>query len=100
MTYIICICICKNRNNKQSHFATMQGDRKDLERAFRVLQAHWEIVRGAATMWKLETLWQLITCCVILHNMIVEDEGEGSALTHDFDKPEDQIHIPKQQDPY
>ena len=52
-----------------------------------MLQARWGIVRGAAMMWESETLWQLMTCCVILHNMIVEDEGDGVAQTHDFEAP-------------
>ncbi|XP_020196834.1 uncharacterized protein [Aegilops tauschii subsp. strangulata] len=70
--------IAEPRGNKQSHFATMQeAARKDVERAFGVLQARWEIVRSAAMMWESETLWQLMTCCVILHNMIAEDEGDG-----------------------
>ena len=52
--------------NKQSHFATMQeAARKDVERAFGVLQARLEIARSAAMMWESETLWQLMTCCVI-----------------------------------
>ena len=38
-------------------------------------------------MWESKNLWQLITCCVILHNMIVEDEDDGVAQTYDFDAP-------------
>ncbi len=59
--------------------------RKDVERAFEVLETRWGIVHGAAMMWKLKTLWQLMTCCVILHNMIVENEGYGAAQTNDFE---------------
>jgi hypothetical protein len=85
--------------NKQIHFATMQeAARKDVERAFGVLQARWGIVRSAAMMWESETLWQLMTCCVILHNMIVEDEGEGVAQTNDFEAPGEQVEIPEDQD--
>ena len=39
-----------------------------------------------------------MTCCVILHNMIVEDEGDGVAQTHDFKAPEEQVEIPEHQD--
>ncbi|KAM3402823.1 hypothetical protein ACQJBY_006568 [Aegilops geniculata] len=64
--------------NKQSHFATMQeAARKDVERAFDVFQARWGIMWSAAMMWESETLWRLMTCCVILHNMTVKDEGDG-----------------------
>ena len=90
--------ISEPRGNKQSHFATMQkASRKDVERAFGVLQAHWGIVQNAAMMWESETLWQLMTCCVILHNMIVEDGGDGVAQTHDFEAPGEQVEIPEDQ---
>ena len=39
-----------------------------------------------------------MTCCVILHNMIVEDESDGVAQTHDFKAPREQVEIPKDQD--
>nr|XP_020177431.1 uncharacterized protein LOC109762965 [Aegilops tauschii subsp. strangulata] len=87
------------RGNKQSHFATMQeAARKDVERAFGVLQAHWGIVRSAAMMWESETLWQLMTYCVILHNMIVENEGDGVDQTHDFEALGEQVEVPKDKD--
>jgi hypothetical protein len=38
-------------------------------------------------MCESDTLWQLISCSVILHNMIVEDEGDGVAQTNDFEAP-------------
>jgi hypothetical protein len=91
--------ISKPRGKKQSHFATMQeAARKDMERAFGVLQAYWGIVHGTAMMWESEILWQLMTCCVILYNMIVEDEGDGVAQTNDFEAPGEQVEIPKDQD--
>ena len=91
--------ISETCGNKQSHFATMQeAARKDVERAFGVLQPRWGIVRSAAMMWESETLWQLMTCCVILHNMIVEDEGDGVAQTHDFEAPGEQVEILEDQD--
>ena len=76
--------ISEPHGNKQSHFATMQeAASKDVERAFDVLQARWGIQRSATMMRKSETLWQLITCCVILHNMIVDDEDDD-VETQDF----------------
>ncbi len=51
-----------------------EGARKDVERCFGVLQARFTIVKGLARFWKREDLHFIITVCVILHNMIVEDE--------------------------
>ena len=63
------------RGNKQIHFAKAQESaRKDVERAFGVLQARFSIVRGPARFWKVETLKVIMKACIILHNMIVEDE--------------------------
>jgi hypothetical protein len=42
------------QDKKQCPFAQMQeGATKALERAFRVLQTRWVIVRGATMMWEL-----------------------------------------------
>ena len=60
---------------KAKLFAQKQeGARKDVERAFGVLQARFAIVRGPARMWDRKTLGDIMYACSILHNMIVEDE--------------------------
>ena len=50
--------------------------RKDIERAFGVLQARWAILSKPARRWEKEFLDDIVKCCVILHNMIAEDERE------------------------
>ncbi|XP_038688859.1 putative nuclease HARBI1 [Tripterygium wilfordii] len=60
---------------KTKHFARCQeGVRKDVERTFGVLQSRFAIVRGPARYFETETLKEIMLACVILHNMIVEDE--------------------------
>jgi hypothetical protein len=60
---------------KEAHFTKAQeAARKDIERAFGVLQARFAIVRGPARFWDKKTLVNIMKCCVILHNMILEDE--------------------------
>lgn len=58
-------------------FARQQeAARKDVERAFGVLQSRFNIVRRPARLWKRASVGNIIEACIILHNMIVEDEGE------------------------
>lgn len=61
--------------NKRKYFAKGQeATRKDVERAFGVLEARFAIIRGPARFWDKETLREIMTACVIMHNMIIEDE--------------------------
>ncbi|XP_052181987.1 uncharacterized protein LOC127794779 [Diospyros lotus] len=65
------------QGNKKKFFAAQQESaRKDVERAFGVLQSRFAIVRGPGRMWDVETLKYIMTSCIILHNMIVEDERD------------------------
>ena len=51
-----------------------EASRKDVEQAFGVLQARFAIVRGPARGWEQNQLWHIMIACVIMHNMIIEDE--------------------------
>ncbi|CAL2234642.1 unnamed protein product [Prunus armeniaca] len=66
---------------------------------FGILQARWAIIRGAARMFDEEVLRSIMMTCIILHNMIVEDEYDyeaeevyepdpmNTALTRIYEKP-------------
>ncbi|XP_062180252.1 uncharacterized protein LOC133884729 [Phragmites australis] len=74
------------RGNKSFHFSAMQAAlRKDVERAFGVLQARFAIVRGPARVWDQSTLHNIMTACVIMHNMIIEDERGTASPVQVFD---------------
>ncbi|XP_050212628.1 uncharacterized protein LOC126664324 [Mercurialis annua] len=74
------------QSNKHKQFATAQESaRKDVERAFGVLQARFSIVRGPARFWHRETLKNIMKACIILHNMIVEDERHVKNLDYNYD---------------
>jgi hypothetical protein len=79
---------------KTHFFQRKEGARKDVDRAFGVLQARFAIVRRPAKIWNLETLWEMMTSCVIMHTMTVKDEGEGAAGGLKFANMGDPIELP------
>ena len=69
---------------KTWHFATQQDSAsKDIERAFGVLQTRFAVIRGSRYGWDRSQINDIVMTCVILHNMVVEDEG-AHACNVDF----------------
>ncbi|XP_033134269.1 putative nuclease HARBI1 [Brassica rapa] len=63
------------QSEKHSLFAkTQEAVRKDVERAFGVLQARFAVVRNPSNLWDKHKIGNIMRACIILHNMIVEDE--------------------------
>lgn len=59
----------------ESYFAGRQeGRRKDIERAFGVLQAKFHIVALPSRLWKQAEMTDIMYACVIIHNMVVEEK--------------------------
>ncbi|XP_021825375.1 uncharacterized protein LOC110766367 [Prunus avium] len=100
------------RTQKQKLFALYQEKyKKDVERCFGILQARWTIIRGAARMFDEEVLRSIMMTCIILHNMIVEDEYDYEAeevyepdpmnttLTRIYEKPIGQNGEPLEHEP-
>ena len=74
------------QGNKKKYFAKAQeACRKDVERAFGVLQSRFAIVRGPARLWDEESLGNIMRACIIMHNMIVEDERDEYTDEYDCD---------------
>ena len=51
-----------------------ESARKDVERAFDVLQKRFAVIRANSRLWSVEDMALVMKCCLILHNMIVESE--------------------------
>ncbi|XP_020242989.1 uncharacterized protein LOC109821216 [Asparagus officinalis] len=69
--------ISNSDDKKKQYFVMMQeACRKDVERAFSVLQSRFAIIKGSARFWDKRTLHDIMTACIIMHNMIVEDEHD------------------------
>nr|GEZ68226.1 protein ALP1-like [Tanacetum cinerariifolium] len=60
---------------KHAYFKKRQeGERKDVERAFGVLQGHWGIIQQSARQYHVNTIRRIMYSCIIMHNMILKDQ--------------------------
>ncbi|XP_022031153.1 protein ALP1-like [Helianthus annuus] len=70
---------------KRKYFKRKQESaRKDIERAFRVLRKRWHVINYPARYWTKEKMHDVIYTCIILHNMILEDENK--AICQDYNE--------------
>nr|XP_043638372.1 uncharacterized protein LOC122609391 [Erigeron canadensis] len=62
-----------------------EAARKDVERAFGVFQGRWAILKQDARPYSVNKIKRMMYACVILHNMIVQDNGNTiSDLEEDY----------------
>ncbi|XP_048610064.1 uncharacterized protein LOC125585307 [Brassica napus] len=85
---------------KKKYFAAQQeACRKDVERAFGVLQSCFAIVKGPVRFWKKKVLHDIMTTCIILHNMIIENERDLDApIGIGRETPPPEVQIPDNED--
>ena len=62
-----------------------EGARKDIERAFGVLQRRFCILKRPARLYDRGVLRDVVLACIVLHNMIVEDEKEKDIIEENLD---------------
>ncbi|GJY48717.1 ALP1-like protein isoform X1 [Tanacetum coccineum] len=59
---------------KHAYFKKRQESaRKDVERAFDVLQGRWGIIQQHARQYHVNTIRQIMYSCIIMHNMVLKD---------------------------
>ena len=80
---------------KKKLFSCMQESvRKDVERCFGVLQARFRILSLPCKLWCKDAMHSIMKACIILHNMIIENEWNDPALDNEFLFPErESVHI-------
>ena len=70
---------------KQKKFAKYQEAAcKDVERAFGVLQAMFQIVSMPSRFWYSTSMQLIMKTCIILHNMCVEDNEKNGVYDNIF----------------
>ncbi|PLW38367.1 hypothetical protein PCASD_10547 [Puccinia coronata f. sp. avenae] len=66
------------------HFNSVQeAFQKDIERAFGSLQSKWHILTSPIHNWYQDDIEQIVLCCIILHNMMVEECSADSECDPD-----------------
>ena len=50
-----------------------------MERAFEALQSRFAIVQGPTRFWNKHVLHDIMTACIIMHNIIIKDERDLNA---------------------
>ena len=69
--------ISSPKSEKESTYAKAQdAARKDVERAFGVLQQRFAVVRFPTMTWSQSQMWDVMNACICLHNMILENERD------------------------
>nr|XP_043619582.1 uncharacterized protein LOC122591376 [Erigeron canadensis] len=66
-----------------------ESARKDVERAFRLLNNKWAIIERPARMRDKEKIINEMYVCVILYNMILKDDGNAISPVYIRDPPND-----------
>ncbi|GKC25330.1 ALP1-like protein [Tanacetum coccineum] len=81
------------RDQKTIKFKRVQESaRKNIERAFGVLQGRWGIIQQPARAYHMNTIRRIMYTCMILHNMILEDQKfDISEYWHMYASPESNI---------
>ncbi|GJX87068.1 ALP1-like protein [Tanacetum coccineum] len=63
-----------------------EAARKDVERAFGVLKTKWKVIKYPARGMSRRRLSDVMYTCIILHNMIIHDNGEAISTKYTTQK--------------
>ena len=77
--------------------AAQKSARKDIERAFGVLKSRWAIVNNPTWAWRPQKIRTVMYACVILHNMILKDEGNAICHFQESDLPATQKRVSQEE---
>ncbi len=72
----------------------LEAVRKDVERAFGILQARFAFLKRPCLLWSTQHIKEAVECCIIMHNLIIEDQEEEDAV----DITSSQYHLEQKTD--
>ncbi|XP_076912388.1 uncharacterized protein LOC143570683 [Bidens hawaiensis] len=85
-------------SDKRKYFTKKQESaRKDIEMAFGVLKKRWAMLANPIRFWTREKITEVVITCIILHNMILEDEGKTICQNYQGDIPRQESTITNEQ---
>nr|XP_043614642.1 uncharacterized protein LOC122586718 [Erigeron canadensis] len=64
-----------------------KSTRKGIERAFGVLKKRWKALKHPALYWDKKSIQDFCYACIILHNMILKDEGKAVCQDYNAQEP-------------
>ena len=68
---------CPTGDKRQMFKTAQESARKDIEQPFLVIKQCWHIIHHPARAWHSKKLRNIMYTCIILHNIILEDEGNA-----------------------
>ncbi|XP_076957036.1 uncharacterized protein LOC143632387 [Bidens hawaiensis] len=77
--------------NEKAFKKLQESARKDVERAFGVLKGRWCILSRPVRAMKKPTISSYVYACIILHNMLIKEDG--NAISPDW-VPDPPNHVP------
>ena len=77
--------MCATDDKKRKFKSAQESARKDIERAFGVLKQRWHILHNPTCGWHLNKLRNIMYTCIILHNMILEDEDNSISVDDEIE---------------
>ena len=68
---------CPNDPKRKKFKEAQESARKDVERVFGVLKRSWQVLTVRSRSYEVKRLQHVMYACIILHNMILEEEGKS-----------------------
>ncbi|XP_022014104.1 uncharacterized protein LOC110913589 [Helianthus annuus] len=81
------IDLIPSRRDEKKFKRQHEAARKDVERAFCVLKSKWGVLSRPMRARSIRKNRNVVYTCIILHNMILKDDGNAIAPVHIRDPP-------------